>query len=73
MGNLWLDNFGRFQADPTFDGHTYTILGKYGNMSSASALFVLERFLAHHRPTGDYGVMLARGPGFSAEKVLFRW
>jgi alkylresorcinol/alkylpyrone synthase len=53
--------------------HAYTILAEYGNMSSASVLFVLERFLAHQPPTGDYGVMLALGPGFSAEKVLFRW
>jgi alkylresorcinol/alkylpyrone synthase len=42
-------------------------------MSSASVLFVLEHFLAHQLPTGDYGVMLALGPGFSAEKVLFQW
>jgi alkylresorcinol/alkylpyrone synthase len=54
-------------------GHAYTILADYGNMSSASVLFVLERFLAHQPPTGDYGVMLALGLGFSAEKVLFHW
>lgn len=51
----------------------YQVLRQYGNMSSASVLFVLERFLAKNPPTGDYGVMLALGPGFSAEQVLFKW
>ena len=51
----------------------YEILKNYGNMSSASVLFVLEKFLEVQRPTADYGVMLALGPGFSAEQVLFQW
>jgi alkylresorcinol/alkylpyrone synthase len=53
--------------------HAYAILAEYGNMSSASVLFVLEDFLVSQPQTGDYGLMLALGPGFSAEKVLFRW
>ena len=51
----------------------YQVLKDNGNMSSASVLFVLERFLKHQPPTDDYGLMLALGPGFSAEQVLFRW
>lgn len=51
----------------------YEVLRGYGNMSSPTVLFVLERFLERVPPTGDYGVMLALGPGFSAEQVLFRW
>ncbi len=53
--------------------YAYDILTHYGNMSSASVLFVLEKFMAETLPTGDYGIMLALGPGFSAEKVLFQW
>lgn len=53
--------------------YAYEVLSCYGNMSSASVLFVLERFLLNQSPTGDYGVMLSLGPGFSAEQVLFRW
>ena len=49
------------------------ILNDYGNMSSATVLFVLERFLEVTPATGDFGVMLALGPGFSAEQVLFKW
>src|SRR5918911_4540456 len=49
------------------------ILREYGNMSSASVLFVLERFL-ESCPTGsgECGSISALGPGFSAEHVLFR-
>ncbi|MGI6091502.1 MAG: stilbene synthase [Veillonellaceae bacterium] len=49
------------------------ILKHYGNMSSASVFFVLEQFLANTSANNSYGVMLALGPGFSAEQVLFRW
>jgi len=51
----------------------YEVLMDYGNVSSASILFVLEKFLTATLPTDDYGVMLALGPGFSAEQVLFKW
>lgn len=51
----------------------YTALGQHGNMSSCSVLFVLNEFLQSVPPSGDYGVMLALGPGFSSEQVLFRW
>ena len=53
--------------------YAYDILASYGNMSSTSVLFVLEKFMLGSTPTGDYGVMLALGPGFSAEQVLFKW
>lgn len=51
----------------------YQILSRYGNMSSASVLFVLEHFLQTNPGADAYGVMLALGPGFSAEQVLFKW
>jgi alkylresorcinol/alkylpyrone synthase len=51
----------------------YHILGQYGNMSSASVLFVLEHFLQTTPAQAAYGVMLALGPGFSAEQLLFHW
>ena len=45
-----------------------------GNLSSASVLFMLEELvkLGEARP-GDLGVMIAMGPGFSVELVLFGW
>ena len=49
------------------------ILRNYGNMSSVSVLFVLERFLeSYPAGSGEYGSISALGPGFSAEHVLFR-
>jgi len=51
----------------------YSILESYGNMSSASILFVLEKFMATTVPTGGLGLMLSLGPGFCAEQVLFKW
>lgn len=49
------------------------VLHDHGNMSAPTALFVLERFLAHDggRP-GEIGLISAMGPGFAAEHVLFR-
>ncbi len=52
---------------------SYEILRDYGNMSSATVLFILERFLKHQAPSNSFGMMSAFGPGFSAEQVLFRW
>lgn len=51
----------------------YRALAQYGNVSSASVLFVLRDFLTTTEPTGELGLMAALGPGFSAELVLFRY
>ena len=50
------------------------ILEHHGNMSSPTVLFALERFLQRwpDLPGGEYGLLTAMGPGFSAEQVLFR-
>lgn len=53
--------------------HARDILYRYGNMSSPSCLFVLERFLeAGDISAGEHAVVMALGPGFSAEYVLVR-
>jgi alkylresorcinol/alkylpyrone synthase len=45
-----------------------------GNLSSASVLFVLSELLeAGEAREGDWGVLMAMGPGFCAELVLLRW
>jgi predicted naringenin-chalcone synthase len=50
------------------------ILRQYGNMSSATVIFVLQQLLETARPQpGDWGVMIALGPGFAAEGALLRW
>ena len=49
-------------------------LRETGNLSSASVLFVLDSLLAsgEARP-GDFGLLMAMGPGFCSELVLLRW
>jgi predicted naringenin-chalcone synthase len=50
------------------------VLRQYGNMSSATILFVLREVMASSRPAADdWAVMLALGPGFAAEGALLRW
>ena len=49
-------------------------LREVGNLSSASVLFVLGDLLdAGEARAGDFGLLAAMGPGFSAELVLLRW
>ncbi|RZL13562.1 MAG: type III polyketide synthase, partial [Pedobacter sp.] len=52
---------------------TKAVLYLYGNMSSATVLYVLERIMDAKPKKGDYGLMLSFGPGFSAQRVLLKW
>lgn len=52
---------------------TRETLRLYGNMSSATVLYVLERFMAKDIPGGDQGLLLSFGPGFSAQRILLEW
>ena len=53
---------------------SWECLRRTGNLSSASVLFVLERFLKDRRPEqGTWGILAAMGPGFCSELVLLRW
>ncbi|WP_292948351.1 type III polyketide synthase [Olleya sp. UBA1516] len=52
---------------------TKEVLRLYGNMSSATVLYVLERFMDKQLPKGDKGLMLSFGPGFSAQRILLEW
>jgi predicted naringenin-chalcone synthase len=50
------------------------VLRNFGNMSSPTVLFVLSEVMRSAQPSpGDYGVLLALGPGFAAEAALLRW
>ena len=52
---------------------TKEVLKLYGNMSSVTVLFVLERFLNKETKPGDLGLMLSFGPGFSAQRILIEF
>ncbi len=51
-----------------------TVLRNYGNMSSPTVMFVLDDVSRNGDPRpGDWGVMIALGPGMAAEAALLRW
>jgi alkylresorcinol/alkylpyrone synthase len=52
---------------------TKDVMRQYGNMSSATVLYVLEHFLESDIPKGNTGLMLSFGPGFSAQRILLQW
>lgn len=61
------------QLGPEQLDHSRAVLRDYGNMSSATVFFVLERFLQHGAiQSGDNGLLCVFGPGFSCEMLLLR-
>jgi alkylresorcinol/alkylpyrone synthase len=52
---------------------TKAVLRLYGNMSSATVLYVLERYMDSMPAPGERGLMLSFGPGFSAQRILLQW
>ncbi len=60
-------------VEPERLDHARDVLRSFGNMSSPSCMFVLERFLARDDiGAGEIALVSALGPGFSAEYVLMR-
>lgn len=52
---------------------TKKVLKHYGNMSSATVLYVLEAYLNKEIKANEKGLMLSFGPGFSAQRLLLEW
>lgn len=53
--------------------HSAASMREHGNISSASVLDVLRRTVIAPPHPGEFGVMLAMGPGFSFELLLLGW
>lgn len=49
------------------------VLKTFGNMSSSTILYILDRFMKKEANKGDKGYMLAFGPGFMAQSILLEW
>ena len=65
------EELGLCRCDTQF---SWDVLGEYGNLSSASVIFVLHEWLNKRKlDPGAFGVMAAFGPGFSAEMLLLQW
>ena len=53
---------------------SWETLAEAGNISSASVLVILDKFMKRVQPKqGAYGVLMAMGPAFCAELVLLQW
>ncbi|WP_333599911.1 type III polyketide synthase [Flavobacterium sp.] len=52
---------------------TKEVLRLYGNMSSATVLYVLERVMDNQPSKGEKGLLLSFGPGFSAQRILIEF
>ena len=52
---------------------TKEVLRLYGNMSSATVLYVLERFMNKKPKAGEKGLLLSFGPGFTAQRILIEF
>jgi alkylresorcinol/alkylpyrone synthase len=53
---------------------SWECLRRFGNVSSASVLLVLEEVIMHQKPEpGTFGLVMAMGPGFCSELLLLRW
>lgn len=74
-GRRVLDRVGELlELTPEQTAASRTVLRRYGNMSSATILFVLEETLRAATPVpGEWGVLIGLGPGFAAEGALLRW
>jgi alkylresorcinol/alkylpyrone synthase len=59
------------QVKGDFLKNTREVMNDNGNMSSATVLYVLERFFSQDFENG-YGLMVSMGPGFSSEMALLQ-
>ncbi len=53
--------------------NTKAVLKEFGNMSSATVLYVFEKFMQQKPAKDDIGLMLSFGPGFTAQRLLIKW
>jgi alkylresorcinol/alkylpyrone synthase len=74
-GRRVLDRAGELlELTPEQTAASRTVLRQYGNMSSATILFVLDETLRAATPVpGEWGLLIGLGPGFAAEGALLRW
>ncbi|MBB5172570.1 type III polyketide synthase [Texcoconibacillus texcoconensis] len=59
--------------DESMTANAREVLAQHGNMSSPTVLYVLQKTMLGAPNHGEYGLMMALGPGFSAECVLLEW
>ncbi|MCD8511254.1 MAG: type III polyketide synthase [Bacillus sp. (in: Bacteria)] len=60
-------------CDSTMTDAAREVLRNFGNMSSATILYVLKEIMEKGPAPGERGLMTALGPGFSSELLLLEW
>lgn len=71
-GKKILDSYKEaLKVEGDFLKTTREVMRDYGNMSSTTVLYVLERFFKDGFQNG-YGLMASMGPGFSCEMILLQ-
>ena len=64
----------RLALDDAHMSYSRAVLRDYGNMSSPTILFVLDQIQRLGRPaSGDYGLLMAFGPGLTMEAAVIQW
>lgn len=53
--------------------HSYDVLHRHGNMSSATVLYILQAWMKEEVAPGEKSILSALGPGFSSELVSLEW
>ena len=65
---------GRLHLSEEQVAPSWQVLREHGNCSSATVLLMLDALLRSGRPRpGEWGVMMAFGPGLTLETCLFRF
>jgi alkylresorcinol/alkylpyrone synthase len=74
-GRRILEDLGRDLGCEELLQPSWDVLARVGNLSSATVLFVLDEVMRSTAPPppGAPGLLLAFGPGFSAEVGVLRW
>ncbi|WP_053219456.1 type III polyketide synthase [Virgibacillus senegalensis] len=53
--------------------HSYEVLKRHGNMSSATVLYILQKWMQEDITPGERSLLSALGPGFSSELLELEW
>jgi predicted naringenin-chalcone synthase len=61
-----------FGLGPQALGASRSVLNDYGNMSSGTVMFVLDRIMREAASKGQNGCAMSFGPGLVAETMMFR-
>lgn len=72
-GRKVLEEMEEVISDKSLLHYSYETLRQHGNVSSATVLYVLEKYLLEKQRSKEKVLLTALGPGFCSELVSMRW